>query len=61
MFKGPLSAVFWGVLFGTFNGAVSRYALKKVLNSADRAFYSVFAAGFLWRLVFLAASVVARK
>ena len=57
MIDSTLSALFWGAVFGTANGAVSRYALKKVLDKPDKVFYSVFAAGFFWRLIFLAASV----
>ncbi|MBI4802574.1 MAG: hypothetical protein HY796_08640 [Elusimicrobia bacterium] len=57
MIDSIYSAVFWGTVFGIFNGAVSRYALKKTLHRSDKAFYSVFAAGFFWRLIFLIGAI----
>ena len=57
MIDSAYSALFWGAVFGIFNGAVSRYALKKAMHRSDKAFYSVFVAGFFWRFVFLIAAV----
>ena len=57
MIDSPWSASAWGALFGCLNGFLSRYAIKKVLDRDDALFYSVFAAGFFWRLIFLAGSV----
>jgi hypothetical protein len=57
MIDDVYSAVAWGAAFGLLNGALSRCALRHALEKADRVFYAVFAAGFFWRLAFLAASV----
>ncbi|MBU2574816.1 MAG: hypothetical protein KKH28_12135 [Elusimicrobia bacterium] len=57
MIDSIYSALFWGAAFGIFNGAVSRYALKKTLHRSEKVFYSVFVAGFFWRLIFLIAAV----
>ena len=57
MINNIYSAIFWGSVFGALNGALARYALQKTLNRSDRVFYSVFAAGFFWRLIFLIAAV----
>lgn len=57
MIDNVYSALFWGAVFGVFNGAVSRYALKKALDKPDKVFYSVYAAGFFWRLIFLIGAV----
>jgi len=51
------SAAAWGAVFGAMNGVLSRHALQKALDKADRVFYAVFAAGLFWRLIFLAAAV----
>lgn len=50
-------AVLAGIAAGSFNGALSRWALKRTLGSADAIFYSVFAGGLFYRLCFLAAAV----
>ena len=57
MINSVWTAVFFGLAAGAFNGALARWALKKTLNSPDAVFYSVFAGGLLYRLVFLAGSV----
>ena len=51
------TAVLSGLAAGAFNGALARWSLKKTLNSPDAVFYSVFALGLFYRLIFLAASV----
>jgi hypothetical protein len=50
-------AVLSGLAAGTFNGVLARWSLKKTLNFPDAVFFSVFAGGLLYRLVFLASSV----
>ena len=57
MINTTYSAIFWGAVFGIFNGAAARYALKKTLDKSDKVFYTVFAAGFFWRLIFLTGAV----
>ena len=51
------TAVLAGLAAGVFNGALTRWSLKKTLNSRDAVFYSVFACGLFYRLCFLAASI----
>jgi len=51
------TAALAGIAAGALNGALSRWALAKTLHSSDAIFYSVFAGGVLYRLVFLAVSV----
>lgn len=46
-----------GAAAGTFNGAVCRWAMSRALVASNAAFFSAFAGGLLYRLVFLAASV----
>lgn len=53
----PATAVFYGILSGALAGWLSRLALKRVLNSPDRVFYSVFIAGILARLGLLVAFI----
>lgn len=50
-------AAFGGALLGALAGLVSRLALKKVINSKDSVFYSVFVGGIFARLGLLAAAV----
>jgi hypothetical protein len=57
MMASAWSAAAWGAGFGALNGFLSRRALRKALNKPDWIFYGVFAAGFFWRLIFLAAAV----
>lgn len=57
MIDSPLSAACWGAALGAANGGLSRLALNRSLRAADKAFYGVFAAGFLWRLLFLVGAV----
>ncbi|OGS08453.1 MAG: hypothetical protein A2270_09200 [Elusimicrobia bacterium RIFOXYA12_FULL_51_18] len=57
MMDSAWSAAAWGGAFGLMNGGLSRRALQKALDKADKVFYAVFAAGFFWRLVFLAGAV----
>ena len=52
-----LPAAAYGAAFGALNGWASRFALRRALRGTDRAFYAVFAAGFIWRLAFLAGAV----
>jgi len=57
MTDGVWSAAAWGAAFGLVNGGLSRLALHKALDRADKAFYGVFALGFFWRLIFLVGAV----
>lgn len=57
MMASPWSTAAWGAAFGLVNGWLSRFALRRALDRPDKVFYAVYAAGFFWRLVFLAASV----
>lgn len=57
MTASPLAAALYGAAAGALTGWLSRLALKKVLNSADKIFYSVFAAGLFCRLALLLAAV----
>jgi hypothetical protein len=57
MMDSAWQAAAWGAGFGTLNGWASRFALQRALRGTDRVFYTVFAAGFAWRLAFLAGSV----
>lgn len=52
------SAAAWGAVFGALNGALARRALQKALDKPDKVFYGVYAAGFFWRLIFLAGAVL---
>ena len=51
------AGILCGAALGTLSGWASRAALKKVLDSADKVFYSVFVAGFFCRLALLAGAV----
>ncbi len=51
------SAAAWGAAFGLANGGLSRLALQKAADKADKFFYTAFVAGFLWRLLFLVCAV----
>ena len=53
---GPEAALY-GALLGAASGGLSRLALKRVINSSDKVFYSVFVGGVFVRLGVLAASV----
>ena len=55
--NAPWEAVLYGALTGAFTGWASRLSLKQALNSGEAVFYSVFVAGVLARLAFLAAAV----
>jgi hypothetical protein len=57
MIDTPLSAALWGGAFGAANGWLSRLALRRALDKADKVFYRTFTAGFFWRLLFLVFSV----
>jgi hypothetical protein len=46
-----------GTAAGTFNGAVCRWTVARALDSSNAVFFSVFAGGLFYRLVFLAVSV----
>lgn len=51
------AAAFYGALCGALTGWASRSALKLVLGSSDKVFYSVFVGGVFVRLGLLAAAV----
>ena len=51
------AGIICGAAAGALSGLGSRLVLKKVLNSADKVFYSVFVAGFFCRLALLAGAV----
>ncbi len=53
----PATAALYGALTGLASGWLSRLALKRVLHSGDKAFYSVFAGGILARLALLACAI----
>ncbi|MBI4656713.1 MAG: hypothetical protein HY746_08220 [Elusimicrobia bacterium] len=57
MIKEIFMSVLAGLACGVFNGLISRFSLKLVLNKSDKIFYSVWAAGFFYRLLFLVAAV----
>ena len=57
MMSSPWSAAAWGAAFGLANGGLSRLAVQRALNKADKVFYGAYAAGFLWRLCFIGAAV----
>lgn len=50
-------AALCGALAGAAAGWLSRLALKRVINSADKVFYSVFVGGIFVRLGLLAAAI----
>ena len=57
MIASAWSAAAWGAAFGLVNGGLSRLALQKAMDKPDSVFYGAFAAGFFWRLIFLAGAV----
>lgn len=57
MIGSAWTAALYGALAGTLFGWLSRRALKRVLNSGDAVFYSVFVGGIFARLALLAAAV----
>jgi len=57
MMASSWSAAAWGAVFGLANGGLSRLAVQKALNKADKVFYGVYVAGFLWRLCFIGGAV----
>lgn len=57
MIGSPALAAFYGALAGALVGWLSRLALKRVINSRDSVFYSVFAGGIFVRLLLLAAAI----
>ena len=57
MMDSAWTAAAWGAALGVINGWASRFTLRKAMRSPDAVFYSVFAAGFFWRLTFLAGAV----
>ncbi len=57
MIGSPWAAALYGSLAGAMAGWLSRLALKRVLNSGDAAFYSVFVGGIFARLALLTAAV----
>jgi hypothetical protein len=56
-----LTSIFWGFIFGTFNGLLARISLKAVINKSDKIFFSVWIAGFIYRLLFLICAVLFLK
>ena len=57
MTASPLAAALYGAAAGALTGWLSRLALKKVLNSADKVFYLVFTSGFFIRFALLLAGI----
>lgn len=57
MIGSPWTAVLYGALTGAVSGWLSRRAVGRVLNSSHAAFFSVYAAGLILRLLLLAAGV----
>lgn len=57
----PATAALYGALTGLASGWLSRLALKRVLHSGDKAFYSVFSGGILARLALLACIIWALR
>ena len=55
--SAPQAAVY-GALLGALAGWLSRLALKKVINSSDAVFYSVFVGGIFARLALLATAIL---
>ena len=53
----PGGAALLGAAVGAASGWLSRAALKRVLDSADRVFYSVFAGGIFARLLLLSVGI----
>ncbi len=56
-----ISYILTGILFGAFNGLLSRISLKFAINKRDAVFYSVWLAGLFYRLIFLVVAVVYLK
>ena len=50
-----------GLVFGSFNGLISRTSLKAAINKSDAVFYSIWLAGIFYRLVFLVLAVLYLK
>ena len=57
MIPSALHAAVYGALLGALAGWLSRLALKKVINSSDTLFFSVFVGGIFARLGLLAAAI----
>ncbi len=53
----PATAALGGLLAGTASGWLSRAALRRVLGSSDKVFYSVLAGGMLARLLLLSVAI----
>lgn len=57
MIASPALAALYGALYGALSGWLSRLALKRVINSSDTVFYSVFVGGIFARLGLLAGAI----
>lgn len=57
MIPSALHAAVYGALLGALAGWLSRVALKRVINSSDTVFYSVFVGGIFARLGLIAAAI----
>lgn len=61
MIGSPALAALYGALAGALTGWLSRLALKKVIDSSDTVFYSVFVGGIFARLLALAGVICALR
>lgn len=61
MTDSPLLAALYGSLAGALTGWLSRLALKRVIDSSEKVFYSVFVGGIFARLLVLAAVICALR
>lgn len=57
MIPSAAHAALYGALAGALTGWLSRLALKRVINSSDSVFYSVFVGGIFARLGLVAGSI----
>ncbi len=51
------TASFLGILFGFINGSITRFLLKKYINSDNKKFIKVFVFSFFYKLIFLIISI----
>lgn len=57
MITSPWLAVLCGVLTGAVSGGLSRLAVRRVLDSSQLVFFSVYAGGLFLRFLLLGAGV----
>ncbi|MDD5210696.1 MAG: hypothetical protein PHV36_15015 [Elusimicrobiales bacterium] len=57
MIGSPWTAVLYGAALGALSGWLSRLALKRVLRSSDKVFYSVYGAGLAARFAVVLGAV----